>query len=142
MKFAATTPHNLEWDQSDHTGVRRILALAHIDLLLLPFLSTVYVRLVHVNRQRRVQVLQLGITPLTRDIYQIHTGLLFCHGGRELDAQLDLSRGALGLSLDISISCLRPAGGIAEPHAGADRAASGAHLEGHVSHGSASGFLA
>ncbi len=79
MKFAATTPHNLEWDQSDHTGVRRTLALAHIDLLLLPFLSTVYVRLVHVNRQRRVQVLRLGITPLTRDIYQIHTGLLFCH---------------------------------------------------------------
>ena len=79
MKFAATTPHNLEWDQSDHTGVRRILALAHIDLLLLrPFLSTVYVRLVHVNRQRRVQVLQLGIAPLTRDIYQIHAGLLFC----------------------------------------------------------------
>ena len=65
MESATSILHNLEWDRYNHTGVRRILELAHIDLILLPLLFIVSVPLVRVNTQRRVQVSRLGITPLT-----------------------------------------------------------------------------
>ena len=65
MESATSILHNLEWDRYNHTGVRRILELAHIDLILLPLLFIVSVPLVRLNTQRRVQVSRLGITPLT-----------------------------------------------------------------------------
>ena len=65
MESATSILHNLEWDRYNHTGVRRILELAHIDLILLPLLFIVSVPLVRVNTKRRVQVSRLGITPLT-----------------------------------------------------------------------------
>ena len=65
MESATFILHNLEWDRYNHTGVRRILELAHIDLILLPLLFIVSVPLVRLNTQRRVQVSRLGITPLT-----------------------------------------------------------------------------